>query len=154
MSNQESCPRLESLSALTDGELHEVERQGLEKHVAGCAICAPVLAELRDLRRSFALLPSPAVDFDGGADLDRRIGAAMAPPPRQEVVPRSRRRWWQAALLAPGGALAIAVGAWLGAMMPVTLASAGAPEAQMAAFSALPPGAVCPASKACDGAMR
>ena len=154
MSNQEPCPRIESLSALTDGELREIERSGLEEHVAGCAICAPVLAELRDLHRRFESLPSPAVDFDVAAALDRRIGAAMAPPPRRAAAPRARRRWWQVALLAPGGALALAVGAWLGAMMPATLASAGAPAAQMAAFSALPPGAVCPASKACDGAMR
>ena len=44
MSDQEDCPRIESLSALIDDELETGGRAALQAHVAGCAICSPVLA--------------------------------------------------------------------------------------------------------------
>jgi len=153
MNNQEHCPRIESLSALTDEELHETERAALEAHVAGCAICSPVLAELRELRSHFAALPEMTPDFDVAADVDRRIGNLTGAAPRR-APPPSRPRWWQVALLAPGGALAVATGLWFGGAMLPAMASARAPAVQMAAFSALPPGALCPAATPCAGTPR
>lgn len=146
MSDQEDCPRTESLSALIDDELDAGQRAALQAHVAGCAICSPVLAGMRRLHADFAALPAPGPDFDVAVEVDRRIGTLASPQPPRPLRP-SRPRWWQVAALAPGGAMAVAAGLWLGAaVMP---AAAGSSGAQMAAFSALPPGALCPVSKAC-----
>jgi anti-sigma factor RsiW len=146
MNDQESCPRIEALSAMIDGELDVPERAALESHLAGCAICSPVFAGMRRLHDGFAALPTPRRDFDVAAEVGRRI-AALAPRQPPRPAPPSRRRWWQVAALAPGGALAIAAGLWLGgSMLP---AAAGPAAAQMAAFSAMPPGALCIASGSC-----
>ena len=146
MSDQEACPRIESLSALIDEELEAGQRLELQAHVAGCAICSPVLAGMRRLHADFAALPSPTVDFDVAVEVDRRIGALGSPrAPRTLRAPRPR--WWQVVALAPGGAIAVAAGLWLGASIMPAAPVSGA--AQMAAFSALPPGALCPASKGC-----
>lgn len=155
MNTQEPCPRIEALSALTDDELREPERFALEAHVAGCTICAPVLTELRQLRTRFAALPMLTPDFDVAPEVDRRIGAATAPAvPRRPPRPR-RTPWRQLALLAPGGAISVTIGLWLGAaLMPATLGSAHAPAVQMAAFSTLPPGALCPVLNSCGGPTR
>jgi anti-sigma factor RsiW len=146
MSVQEDCPRIESLSALIDDELETRQRAALQAHVAGCAICSPMLAGMRRLRADFAALPTPPHDFDVAVEVDRRIGALLPPYPSRPRRP-SGSRWWQVAVLAPGAAVAVAAGLWLGAsMMP---AAGSATAAQMATFSPLPPGALCPASKAC-----
>ena len=162
--DDEPCPRLEALSALTDDALPPLARVSLEAHVAGCSVCAPVLDELRQLRTRFAALPRDAgPEFDVAADVDRRIGALGALPPSQASRrPAARRRpWWQLALLAPGGAASVALGLWLGGVAPLpatigsSASSAGATTAaQMAAFSTLPPGSLCPAGFACGGAPR
>lgn len=146
MNDQESCPRIEALSALIDEELDDAQRVALQAHVAGCAICSPALSRLRRLHADFAALPPPRSDFDVAAEVDRRIGSLEPVPPSRRLRP-SRPRWWQVALLAPGGAVAVAIGLSLGAsLMP---AVGGATAVQMASFSALPPGALCPASEAC-----
>ncbi len=146
MSDQEECPRIEALSALIDDELEAGRRIALQAHLAGCVICAPVLADMRRLHADFAALPAPRSDFDVAAEVDRRIGA-LAPPRTSPILRPSRPRWWQVALLAPGGAAALAIGLSLGASLVPT--AGGATAAQMASFSALPPGALCPASQAC-----
>lgn len=154
MTPEEPCPRIEALSALTDEALREPERLALQAHVDGCPICAPMLTELRQVRVQFAALPMVTPDFDLAPDVDRRIAAAArALPPR---APRpTRPHWWQLALLAPGGAMALTLGLWLGAaVMPATLAPTQAPSAQMAAFSTLPPGSLCPMLDACGGSTR
>lgn len=146
MSDQESCPRIEALSALIDEELDDRQRGELQAHVAACAICSPVLAGMRRLHADFAALPAPRSDFDVAAEVDRRIGA-LAPARPSRGLRSPRPRWWQVALLAPGGAVAVAIGLSLGASL--VPAAGGATAAQMASFSALPPGALCPASAAC-----
>jgi anti-sigma factor RsiW len=153
MNTEEQCPRIEALSALTDGALRATERAAIEAHASGCAICAPVLVEMRQLRTRFAALPRPQFEFDLAAEVDRRI--APAPPSRAPAARPARRRWWQVALLAPGGALALTGGLWLGAALtPAAFAGPATPAVQMAAFSALPPGALCPALQGCGGAPR
>src|SRR5512134_3457333 len=112
MTTPEPCPRLEALSALTDGELRDPERLAVQAHAEHCAICGPVLAEFRRLHACFAELDTTTPDFDIAPEVDRRIGAAGAPVPR-EPAPAARpvrTRWWQLALLAPGGAVAVSVG--------------------------------------------
>ena len=157
MNTQEPCPRIEALSALTDEELHEHERLALLAHVDHCAICAPVLAEFRQLRSRFAALNVTTPAFDVAPEVDRRIAIASAPAPREPTrAQRPRRvRWWEVAVLAPGGAAAIALGLWLGAaLMPAALQPARATAVQMVPFSTLPSGALCPAPQACGRVVR
>lgn len=145
------CPRTDALSALIDDELSAPERDTLQAHLRGCAICAATLAELNELHACFAALPLATPAFDVTPDVMRRIGASAAKRPRG----RQRRPWWQLAMLAPAGAAALTGGLWLGAvLMPSTLVGVRIPAAQMAAFSALPPGVICPAPQACGGAPR
>ena len=83
MNTQEPCPRIEALSALTDGELREPERLAVQAHVDHCAICAPVLAEFRQLQTRFA-----ALDVDD-ARVRRRSGGR--PPHRRRERTRPAR---------------------------------------------------------------
>ena len=153
MSPAEKCPRTEALSALVDDELGEADRVALDTHVAGCAICAPVLAEFRQLRSSFAALPGlvPGVDF--APLVEGRIAAAAAvPKPKPE--PR-RLRWWQVAPAALGGALSLSIGAYFGSALMLGSEVAAQPAAlQMAAFTEIPPGALCPVLQACNPTGR
>lgn len=155
MDAPEKCPRTESLSALVDDALGDDERAALEAHVAGCAVCAPVLAQFRELHTRFAALPRLRAEFDVSAAVDRRISEAGRAAPERAPRERGRMRWWQVALAGPGGALAVGLGLWLGmALMPASVAGRATAAVQMAPFSALPPGALCPAPQACGGPLR
>ena len=154
MNPAEGCPRTESLSALVDDELGAPARAALEAHVAGCAICAPVLAEFRQLRTRFAALPELVPGLDLAPLVDRRIAAADAPKPAAKPRPQ-RWRWWQLAPAALGSALSLSLGAYLGSALMLGSQVAAQPAAlQMAAFAAIPPGALCPALEACKPAGR
>lgn len=158
MTHPESCPRIEALSALADGELPADERTELEGHVAGCPLCAPALADLRRLRTLFAALPEPAGAFDVAPEVDRRIGAAAGGAARRGPRP-PRPRWWQVALAAPGAAIPLAVGVWLGsvafpAAVPATVAAPTALAAGLSVFATSPPGAICAIPGSCGGPSR
>jgi anti-sigma factor RsiW len=153
MSPAEKCPRTVALSAMVDDELVEPARVALDAHVAGCAICAPVLAEFRRLRTSFSALPDVAPGVDFAPLIDRRIAAAADVP---KPKPRPQRwRWWQVAPGVLGGALSLSIGAYLGSALVLGSQVMAQPEAlQMAAFTANPPGALCPALQACNPTGR
>ena len=152
MSADEKCPRTESLSALVDNELDDSDRIALDAHVAGCAVCAPVLAEFRRLHAGFAALPDTAPGVDFATLVDRRIGAAAVAKPRPQ---RQRWRWWQVAPAALGGALSLSLGLYLGsALMLGTQITTQSAALQMASFTENPPGALCPAVQACRPAGR
>ena len=155
MNTVETCPRIEALSALLDDELVEPARLALDAHVAGCAICAPVLAGFRQLRTSFAVLPelTPGVDF--APLVDRRIAANEGAPKPQPKARPQRLRWWQVAPAALGGALSLSLGAYLGSALMLGSQVTAQPAAlQMATFTAIPPGALCPAPQACNSTGR
>lgn len=155
MSPAEKCPRTEALSALVDDELGEPDRVALDAHVAGCAVCAPVLAEFRQLRSSFAALPDlmPGVDF--APLVEGRIAAAAGASKPQPKPRPQRLRWWQVAPAALGGALSLSIGAYFGSALMLGSEVAAQPVAlQMAAFTAVPPGALCPALQACNPTGR
>ena len=159
MSGREPCPRIESLSAWIDAEMVESERNALQAHVAGCAVCQPVVEELQRTRSLFAELRGDTIDFDLAPAIDRLITSAESGAPARPVrASRGPRRLlgWRWAALVPGGTLAVAFGLWLGAsLMPAgTLPRAGVTGAQMAAFSATPPGSLCPTPAACGGPVR
>lgn len=149
MSPVEKCPRSEALSALVDNELLEPDRVALVAHVTGCALCAPVLAELRELQSSFAALPELASGIDFASLVDRRIAATASIP---KLPPRSQGwRWWQLAPAALGGALSLSLGVFLGSTLMLGSQLTATPAAlQMAAFTANPPGALCPVLQACN----
>jgi anti-sigma factor RsiW len=152
MSADEKCPRIEGLSALVDNELGEPDRIALDAHVAGCAICAPVLAEFRRLHAGFAALPDTAPGVDFATLVDRRIGAAAVPKPKPKL---QRWRWWQVAPAALGGALSLSLGVYLGSALMLGSQVVAQPAAlQMAAFTEIPPGALCPALQACKPTGR
>ena len=153
MNPAEKCPRTEVLSALVDNELGESERVALNAHAAGCALCAPVLAGFRQLRTSFAALPQIAPGVDVARLVEGRIAAAAnAPKPK----PRSQPwRWWQLAPAGLGGALSLSLGVYLGSALMLGSQVEAQPAAlQMAAFTANPPGALCPALQACNPTGR
>ena len=155
MSPAEPCPRTEALSALVDDELVEPARLALAAHVAGCAICAPVLAEFRQLRTTFAALPDVAPGVDFALLVDRRIAAAAGASKPQPKPRPQRWRWWQVAPAALGGALSLSLGAYLGSALILGSQVTAQPAAlQMAAFTANPPGALCPALQACNPTGR
>jgi hypothetical protein len=58
------------------------------------------------------------------------------------------------ALAAPGVIAALGMGALLGSFVVGSGATAQAEQVQMAVFSATPPGALCPAPRACEGGTR
>ena len=155
MSPAEKCPRTEALSALVDDELDEPDRLALDAHVAGCAICAPVLAGFRQLRTGFAALPERAPGVDFATLVDRRIAAAAGASKPQPKLSPQRWRWWQVAPAALGGALSLSLGAYLGSALMLGSQLTAQPAAlQMAAFTENPPGALCPALQACNPTGR
>jgi anti-sigma factor RsiW len=147
MTSADKCPRTEALSALVDNELAESDRVALDAHVAGCAICAPVLTEFRKLHTRFAALPDVAPGIDVAPLVDRRIAAAPGVP-----KPRPQRwRWWQVAPAAFGGALALSLGAYLGSTLMLGAQLTAQPATlQMAAFGTVPPGGLCPTLQGCN----
>ncbi|WP_066707832.1 anti-sigma factor family protein [Curvibacter delicatus] len=152
MSSAEKCPRTEEISALVDDELAEPARVALDAHVAGCVICAPVLTEFRQLRTTFAALPDVTPNVDFAFLVDRRIAAAGLPTPQPKP---QRWRWWQLAPATLGGALSLSLGVYLGGTLMLGSQVIAQPAAlQMAAFAAIPPGALCPALQACNSMGR
>jgi len=140
------------MSALVDDELAEPARAALDAHVVGCAICAPMLAEFRQLRTNFAALPDVTPNVDFAFLVDRRIAAADVPKPKSKP---QRWRWWKLAPATLGGALSLSLGVYLGGALVLGSQMAAQPAAlQMAAFTAIPPGALCPALQACNSMGR
>jgi len=105
--------RLESLSALSDGDLSSKEAERVRAHVAGCADCRRELESLSALRAQLSSLPPPERaaepgDGDGWLALQRRLVAE--PPPAQSAWARwSWRRW----ALAPAFVAVAATALWV-----------------------------------------
>lgn len=155
MNATEPCPRIETLSALTDGELSDEDRVAAQAHADGCPLCSPALAEFRRLHAGLAALAATDAGIDVAHEVARRIDplAPTARPAAPRTAPPARRCWWPAAVLGPAGAVALSAGVWLGmALMAPAARHAGALAVQMTPFSAVPAGALCPAPQACGGA--
>jgi anti-sigma factor RsiW len=155
MSDAGKCPKTEALSALVDDELVGSVRHALDAHVAGCAICASLLAELRQLRTTFTALPDVAPGVDFASLVDRRIAAAAVVPKTKPKLRPQSWYWWPVAPAAFGGVLSLSVGAYLGSALMLGTQVAEQPAAlQMAAFTAIPPGALCPGLQVCNATGR
>ena len=92
MTNRYHCDDKQRLVAFLYGEASEREHAEVEAHVAGCAICAEEVDELRAVRVDLAAWQPP------DADLGFRIV-------REGVT--ASRRWWQVPAWAP---MALAAG--------------------------------------------
>lgn len=114
----------DQLSEYLDDQLAPEARAALESHLAACADCRDVLADLRLVTAAAATLEPtpPAADLWPG--IAERIGVASS------VVPLRARRWRLPAALAAGlGLVAVgAGGAWLALRSP----AAGDPVAAAA----------------------
>lgn len=91
----------ERLAAYLEGELAPDEKAEAERHLAECASCAKVLAELRAIAAEAATLPLLAPSRDLWAGIESRISTPVtllgsAPA----AVRRAPRRQWQFALAA------------------------------------------------------
>ena len=129
---------IERLSEHLDGALARAEARAVEDHLAGCAACAAVEAELRSVvGRARALADRPP-SRDLWPGIAAAIGSGEAGrPAATATAPRGRRRRVTLSvpqLAAAGLALALASGsaAWWArplAAPPVEVAAASAPEA-------------------------
>jgi hypothetical protein len=134
------------LSEYVDGELAPADRAAAERHLARCAECADVLADLRALTTSAGLLPDVAPERDLWPGIRDRLsprGAVSAE--RARVIPlASRRRVVLSVpqLIAAGLALMLfsATGVWLamgggsGVEPALATASAARPDVVLAAY--------------------
>src|SRR2546426_10489799 len=79
----------DKLSDYLDGELPDEERRAIESHLAGCAHCAAVLADLkRVIARAQALEPRPPqADLWGAvaAHIEHSAGRIVAFEPRRRI---------------------------------------------------------------------
>jgi anti-sigma factor RsiW len=141
----ESCPRINGLSAYVDRALASGEQSELESHLSGCPICGAALAELDALRATFRALPEEKLAFDMGALILGRL-----PPQSRTARSKPRSPLRQLAPLSLGAAAALAAGIYLGSLL-VGAAGVVAPPrvAGMALFDAVPPGALCAGDSAC-----
>ena len=110
MSNHEPIPgpgcdrHADALAALVDDALDPRDRRQLDDHLAGCAGCRDLLADLREIRSLAATLEPIEPPARVWHDVRRRIAAE--PPPAV-----GRRLWWPlgGAVLAGAAAMAAAV---------------------------------------------
>ncbi|HUP00446.1 MAG TPA: zf-HC2 domain-containing protein [Gemmatimonadota bacterium] len=82
--------RTERLSAYLDGELNAAERQALETHLAHCAECAGVLADLERIVAEARGLEDRLPEEDLWPEIARRLQARVDRDP--EVIPLAHRR--------------------------------------------------------------
>lgn len=141
----ETCPRMNGMSAYIDRALAPAESSELESHLSGCPICGAALGQLEALRSTFRALPQEKLSFDMGAVILGRL------PPRSRTArskPRSPLR--QLVPLSLGAAAALACGIYLGSLLVGAAGVAAPPRlAGMALFDAAPPGALCAGDPAC-----
>lgn len=104
-----SCERWQELVALdAGGDLPRTEVPALAAHLAGCASCAALAAELRALVGRLGELRAASADAEVTADVRAAVLRAVAGDRvRRRVVPT----WWLAAAALLG---AIGIGLWVG----------------------------------------
>jgi hypothetical protein len=91
----------ERLSDWLEHDLDAGTRTALERHAAGCARCAALVADLASIRREAASLPELVPSRDLWPEIEARIQAPVitldrAPAPRSAL----RSRWWMGAAAA------------------------------------------------------
>ncbi|HMM46559.1 MAG TPA: zf-HC2 domain-containing protein [Thiobacillaceae bacterium] len=130
------CKKTEDVSAYLDGELKGATQLRFETHLAGCAGCQSMMAELQRLRTCFRSLP----EADMGVDLAAVLRARpIAPPSRAAWL---RFSWWQLVPLSFTAAATLSLGVFLGSsLLDRHDTKLDVPE--LAMFDLVPPGSVC-----------
>lgn len=111
MTHEQVTDRLDDF---VSGELPDIERVHVQRHVDGCGECRDEVAALRALLHEVSALPpavAPPVDLWGGiaARLEPRV-ASIAPAEETRVIPLApRRRKWQPPRWALQAAAAVAL---------------------------------------------
>ena len=82
---------LQYLSAFHDGELAPNLRTAVREHLEGCPECSTRLAEIRELSRMAAEMPTPPVPVEIWPQLEKKL-ATTAPGQRATLVQLIRRR--------------------------------------------------------------
>ncbi|MFD5320660.1 hypothetical protein [Streptomyces sp. NPDC127098] len=117
------------IAALDEDLLSEPEADALRDHLAGCASCAEIHADLLALREELRALPAPSIPDDVAARIDAALAAEAAavsreteePEPAEREteqptatpLPVPRPRWPRMALAAVGAIVAVGLGALL-----------------------------------------
>jgi len=142
----ESCPKTLEISAFLDEQSSPAERERLDAHLAHCAQCAALLADLRGLSAGLRALPDETLGYDLSEVIRGRLAAAA---PGRATPPR-RRTWREFLPLGIGATAAVSVGLVMGLALTAASGSAVAPRiAAMAVFDPVAPGGLCIGSKAC-----
>jgi hypothetical protein len=96
-----SCREVElSLGVLVLGALDPAERLRVEEHVAGCARCRDLLAELAPLPGLLNRLEPAEAEAGLPPPPERLLDLAMQRAAEPLRVPAPRRRWWAVAAVA------------------------------------------------------
>jgi anti-sigma factor RsiW len=142
----ERCPRTVELSALIDGQLADAERARIDAHLAGCASCGAMLADLGALRAELRQLPDERLGFDLSEVVRGRIAAASGARP----APRTRPGWREWLPIGVGATAALSAGLSMGLALTAGSGAALAPRiAAMAVFDPVAPGGLCIGLDAC-----
>jgi len=125
-------PELSELSAFADDELEPGRNAEVETHLAGCAPCRTIAADLGSLSRRLAALPRPVPTDHERATWHAAVARAAAPDEKRVLLwARGGRAGW---LLAAAVALVVVVAGGLAVLLrPSSSApSVAAPEPQPA----------------------
>jgi hypothetical protein len=100
----------ERLSDWLEQDVDAGTRAALERHVAGCARCAALVADLASIRRDATSLPELVPSRDLWPEIEARIQAPVITLERSRSVTRSALRsvWWMGA--AAAGLVAVTAG--------------------------------------------
>lgn len=136
-----SCDDAQALvSDRLDGALSDTQRAQLDAHLAGCAVCRAVAAELAELHDESAALPTLTPSRDLWSGIEARI---QAPVVSLETHRRPTMARWTSRQVAAAAAVLVAVtagGTWLAATRSAGIApppaSASAARTQLVAVAA------------------
>jgi hypothetical protein len=151
-------PAAERLSEYVDGELTPSDREVCDAHLAGCAECARLLAELRAVTERARALPAVEPETDLWSGIESRLSAPVLDlgPGRARSDVRRARSWnvsWNLSLgqLASAAAVLVAITAtvvWLvvgrsvpsgGNLAALEPRTAGGPAAETPAATPIQP---------------
>ncbi|MBC8141415.1 MAG: zf-HC2 domain-containing protein [Armatimonadetes bacterium] len=81
--NEQSCQKIQPLLApFVDSETSPQEREQVERHLQGCAVCQSIVDDFAATARLVSTLPTPTLSAGFEAALARRIAdSSLAPKP-------------------------------------------------------------------------
>jgi hypothetical protein len=108
---ESSCPDAEQLAAYHQRMLAREEMAGTESHLASCARCREILAQLETSEVTARLEEEPVAVYEEAAYVAMPLPASLA---AARVAPISKRRPWWLGPVVPAGAIAAGLVLWIG----------------------------------------